>query len=205
MLFFCEIWLNEIKSISLHRDRNPNVQPHHAAAVIYQTTFMMKKMSKILLPVVAVLCALPARADGEVTLQVVANDAEDTEIGRAPVTLESKLCFSDKEVEVYSGETLSAVFGYSGLTSLTFVYDTTTGIASEGALDMLRLRQNPVDDNLGFVGFAGEQASLTLSALNGETVVNIPEWGGEDIYVGSLPTGLYLVTVNNTTFKFIKK
>lgn len=165
----------------------------------------MKKMSKILLPVVAMMFALPAKADGEVTLQVVANDTEDVEIGRSPVGLESKICFSDKEVEVYSGETLSAVFGYDGLKTLTFVYDSTTGIATEGAIARLRLRQNPVDDNLGFVGFSDGKTTLTLSALNGETIVSIPAWEGEDIPVGSLPAGLYLVTVKNTTFKFIKK
>ncbi|MDE6692713.1 MAG: hypothetical protein K2K05_04945, partial [Muribaculaceae bacterium] len=86
-----------IKHLLLWRVRNPNVQPPPLeAAVIYQTTIMMKKMSKILLPVVAVLFALPAKADGEVTLQVVANDTEDAEIGRSPVTLESKLYFTDK-------------------------------------------------------------------------------------------------------------
>ena len=187
------------------RSKSERAASFFMAAVIYQTTIMMKKMSKILLPVVAVLFALPAKADGEVTLQVVANDTEDAEIGRSPVTLESKLYFTDKEVEVYSGETLSAVFDYSGLKTLTFVYDSTTGISPEGALAQLRLRQNPVDDNLGFVGFADELASLTISALNGETIVSIPAWKGEDIHVGSLPAGLYLVTVNNTTFKFIKK
>lgn len=162
-------------------------------------------MSKILFPVAAVLLALPARAEGEVTLKVVANDAEGSAIGAAPVTLESQLRFSAEGVEVYSGETLDAVFGYPGLSSISFSYDTTTGITSAGEFSQLRLRQNPVVDNLGFVGVSEEQATLTISALNGETLVEIPAWKGEDIQVSSLPTGLYFVTVNNTTFKFIKK
>lgn len=157
--------------------------------------------------VLAVFAAMAgvAWAQEEVELKVVANNEDGVAVGEAPVTLESKLRFSKSEVNLYTGEILTSAFRYADMKSLSFRYDKFTGMKSVKADTPLRLRNNPVGEFLELLGTSGECRPLSVSDLRGGVRIYLPEWNGEPVDVADLAPGLYFVTVNKTTFKFIKK
>lgn len=70
----------------------------------------------------------------------------------------------------------------------------------------LRLRQNPVDDILYVEGYAvGVPTRLSVFSIAGREAVRIEHWHGEDVDVSQLPKGVYILRINHTTLKFVKK
>ena len=137
---------------------------------------------------------------------VVANDSQGLAMAEVPVDLGSKLRFADEGVEVYSDESLTAVFHYSDLNTISFRYDTGSSVAGLDSETSLRLRSNPVAENLEFIGFSGESVSLSVCGLKGEPLINVAAWRGQPVDVSSLSPGLYLARIGESgTFKFIKR
>lgn len=69
----------------------------------------------------------------------------------------------------------------------------------------LALRRNPVETTLEITGHDGNPAVLTVTSLAGQRLVKIDSWQGENVDVTSLVSGIYILNINNQTFKFIKK
>ncbi len=158
------------------------------------------------LPLLAFLAiAGTAGAQDKMELRVVANDSTASAIGETAVFLDSKLKFSESGVDVFQEETLKATFNYADVSNLKFRLVNLTGVKGIEADAALRLRNNPVDDSLEVLGFSGNPVKLTVTDLRGAVRVSIPEWAGEAADVSELTPGLYFVTVNQTTLKFIKK
>lgn len=164
----------------------------------------MKKTSRILLGSAFAAVSIGASAQTS-HLLVVAKDAEGKIVAEAPVSTESRLIISDKGVEVMSGEELSAMFGYADMTSFGFRLGQLSGIGEVGSAESLILRQNPVADFLEFKEYPADAASLTITDIRGAVRYSAEGWNGEAVNVSALAPGLYLVTVNDTTLKFIKK
>lgn len=163
------------------------------------------KPTKILALLAFSALSIPLSAQDSKQLSVVANNADGVEIGKSTVTLESRLRFSDTGVEVYSGEMLTDVFHYADMANLKFSYQKGSGIAAIPESAGLRLRSNPVGDLLEPLGLSAESANLSVTDLGGKVYCSAPQWRGEPIDVSYLTPGLYLVTINKTTLKFIKK
>ena len=47
--------------------------------------------------------------------------------------------------------------------------------------------------------------NAAIYSIGGEKVVNLMSWNGSPVNVGSLSNGVYILKVNNKSFKFIKK
>ena len=166
----------------------------------------MKKTTGIYLACIAIGCGLQAVAQDSGQLIVVANDSEGTAMAEALVDLDSKLRFAADGVEVYSGESLAAVFHYTDMRSLSFRYASGSAVSSLDSEVSLRLRSNPVAENLEFLGFSGKPVSLSVCGLKGESLVNVADWSGQPVDVSSLAPGLYLARIGESaTFKFIKR
>lgn len=164
----------------------------------------MKKTTKILLWSAFAVASVSASAQTG-RLSVVAKDADGQIVAEAPVSMESRLIFSDKGVEVMNGEQLQTVFNYRGKHSIAFSYDQLSVIESASTDCPLLLLQNPVSEFLEFKAYPADPASLTITDINGAVRYNAMDWNGEPVNVGYLAPGLYLVTVDNVTLKFIKK
>lgn len=79
-------------------------------------------------------------------------------------------------------------------------------VASPRVESTLRLRTNPVDRVLSVEGFDREtEAVLSIYTISGREAVRIAAWKGEDVDVSKLPTGVYILRINQSTLKFIKK
>ena len=165
----------------------------------------MNRPTRFLAALAALACAGSVWAQEEKVLNVVALNEEVEAIAEAPVSLESSLRFTAEGVEVYGEELLSAVFNYTDMNAFAFRYDTQTGISLTPAASGLSLRTNPVVANLELLGHSGEATRLTVTDLRGTVKASAEEWTGEPVDVSALAPGLYFVTVNKTTLKFIKK
>lgn len=163
------------------------------------------KVTKILALLAFSALALPLPAETTTQLNVVANNAEGAEVGKSTVTLESRLRFSDTGVEVYTGEVLTDVFHYADIANLKFAYQEGSAVTALPSSSGLRLRNNPVDNLLEPLGLPAESAPLSVADLSGKVRISAPQWRGEPIDVSDLTPGLYFVTINKTTLKFIKK
>lgn len=146
-------------------------------------------------------CVLAADPEG---VKLKALDADGVQTGVTDITLQSRIRFSQEGVEVYEGETKAALFPYDKTASLAFITHG-SGVAGVSAESPLRLAENPVGDRLELTGASGDTCPLTVFDLSGAACVSLPRWNGEAVDVSRLAPGLYLVTVNSTTLKFIKK
>lgn len=139
-------------------------------------------------------------------LYVVANAEDGSKIGQAEVVEDGYLQFSGTAVEVYNAsKSKVASFDYNGLKSVSFTKDPESGITSLKAASSIRLKENPVFESLEIVGYDGNPSSLTVFDMKGGVMLKMEGWNNEAINVSSLQPGLYFVTINKTTLKFIKK
>lgn len=77
---------------------------------------------------------------------------------------------------------------------------------AETAAATLRLRNNPVESVLAVEGFdTSSPAQLSVFSIAGREVIRVRSWRGEDIDVSTLPQGVYILRINQSTLKFVKK
>ena len=138
-------------------------------------------------------------------LYVVAKDANGNVVKEAKVSETSVLKFTGESVEVRSPQALEATFPYDAVNSLSFRYGEGAGVGAINVAGSMRLRENPVDSRLELMGFEGAPTSLIIFDSKGGIVNKIEKWNNQPVDVSSLTPGLYFVTVNKTTLKFIKK
>ena len=139
------------------------------------------------------------------SLLVTANGDGGEVLSQTPVTTASVLRFSSEGVEVCEEDQTVAVIPYTGLTTLTFVYGTATGVESVKSTPAFGLRENPVRNHLEVVGYGNDATQLAVYDTAGRQRIAIDGWKGESVNVSTLPSGIYYLTINKTTIKFIKK
>ena len=81
--------------------------------------------------------------------------------------------------------------------------DVTTSIA--GVTDNASKLQVAYDGNTISVAGLAKAENAAIYSIGGEKVVNLKSWNGSPVNVGSLTNGVYILKVNNKSFKFIKK
>ena len=82
---------------------------------------------------------------------------------------------------------------------------TGVGMADNKAVLDLFVYPNPVVDYLNMAGWdAEEKADIAIYSITGQPFHAQKEWRGAPIPVSSLPQGLYILKVNDRSFKFRK-
>lgn len=127
------------------------------------------------------------------------------------LTVGTKMTFSEKTFEIVStqGENLRT-FSFSDVRHLTFE-DGTAGGGNDTTdnrmyvrAGQLQLAYNPVGDILRVNGHDGSRTTVQIFNVTGKKIYS-SAWQGEDLYVGNLTSGLYVITIQSQTIKFIKK
>ncbi len=159
------------------------------------------KQTKTLLVLGALLCSSGA-AMAQNDLLLVASPPDGGQEQSVPIYVGSTVSFSTQGV-VINGDK-AATFNWGSFTDLSFKVGSSGihGILADGKL---RLRRNPVETMLEFTGYDGKAANLAITDLNGRRCITVNNWNGENVNVASLTPGLYFVTINNNSIKFIKK
>jgi hypothetical protein len=101
-----------------------------------------------------------------------------------------------ESVETYQAAPVWQDFG-------TITAYTPSAIGTPAITNAVRIYPNPVRESFRIEGLA-TPTQVTVTDVNGQTVLQQTVAGGESISVGHLPQGIYLVRVNGRTVKIIK-
>ena len=120
-----------------------------------------------------------------------------------PLTIDTRIAFGDKGVSVING-TQTETVDWKDVQSVSFAG--VSGIAAVSAeTPGWSLRESPVGNTIEVVGCDVLPARLSVVSLNGAGAISIDGWNGEAIDASSLPAGIYIININNSSLKFIKK
>ena len=170
----------------------------------------MKQLVRFL--TVAMIAAASVGTASAEVLNVVAVDAQGNTLETVTVTDATVIRFASSGIEFYktdgsgtSAGVLETTINYSGVDHLSFAYglNKVEGLVSDGT--SLALRENPVSDVLDLIGFDGNEADVYVYDLSGALKLKVSAWNGSPIGVAQLSQGVYILKVNNSTIKFIKK
>lgn len=159
------------------------------------------KQTKTLLALGAMLLSCGA-ALAQSDLLIVASPPDGGEEQTVPVYVGTTMKFTPQGVEIDGSE--SSTFSWGTFTTLSFRVGT-TGIADITTSGKLHLVHNPAESMLEFTGYDGGTSTLVVTDLNGRCRITINGWRGENVNISSLAPGMYFVTINKETIKFIKK
>lgn len=116
-----------------------------------------------------------------------------------------KVTFSDTGLAFvgWQGQTLCTQ-AYRDVNRIEFSL-TGVGMAGHKAVPDLFVYPNPVVDYLNMAGWdAEEKADIAIYSITEQPFHAQKEWRGAPIPVSSLPQGLYILKVNDRSFKFRK-
>lgn len=165
----------------------------------------MKKFIKFLLISALIAVSYDALAQDQQQLVMVMKDADGNPYDRLPLTIYSHLKITPEGIRVTTGDVPDAMLSYDNVQSLSFGIEDVEGITSPEIGSSLCLSQNPVYDLLIFSEYPEQSSTLAIMDMKGSVRGVVDNWNGQDVDVSSLAPGLYLVTVNNITLKFVKK
>ncbi len=163
-------------------------------------------MRKILLLLALVCEMLSFSASAECFLQIHSKDVTKPLIEEL-ITTGTVITFHDGTLALQPNKESEVVtFNLSDISKLIFT-STTSGIANllkfKGGFGLVNsivadYLDVTVPDNF-------TTADIIITSLSGHTVNRIGNWQGESVDVSSLVPGLYLITINSQTLKFINK
>ena len=164
--------------------------------------FYMSKSKLILTIALLFAGASPALGDGRIAIDPTAEGAEPAYV---ELTLATKVSFGPEAMIVTNGDN-SVRFDYAAISRVRFEVGLPSGVNNVmQERTTLSLRQNPVENTLEILGYDGAPATLSVFSVSGAKALTLAGWQGETVDVALLAPGLYLVTVNNETLKFLKK
>ncbi len=113
------------------------------------------------------------------------------------------LKFSGEKMFVYTQSSDTPVeFNLVDIVSLKFAPDGTQGIESTTA-DKQKINICYSNGVLSAKGVS--KAKTAIYSINGQREIAINSWDGSAVSLDNLTNGVYVLTVNNQTFKFVKK
>jgi len=157
------------------------------------------KQKILLFPAMAMLTYGSALADDGLQMNVTPNEGTPRTV---TVISGDILTFSNTEMKLMNGDVEKASFALPKIQTISFKTPGSVDILTE---DAIRPLHNPVGDMLEIVCPPEQQRMLCVRDMSGTLMLRVNNWKGEPVDVSSLGAGIYLVTVNNSTFKILKK
>lgn len=93
-------------------------------------------------------------------------------------------------------------FAFKDVKKIEFL-STTTGV-SDVIANSSQLGLNISHNALKITGWNGNSTPVNIFGVSGQCYYNEANWNGSEIDITTLPTGVYVLKVNNETFKFRK-
>lgn len=130
------------------------------------------------------------------------NDDSPQEISLGEI---SKITFEDNGFSVINPQNAATKFAFSDVKAIKFSLGDAGVQAVPVTTEVLKITPNPVVDVLHVSGYEdGIATPLNIYSISGAKVKSISNWTGEDVNVGNLSKGVYFLSINSKTIKFIK-
>lgn len=160
----------------------------------------MNKKFFLTLAAFSVLTVGLVRADNKL---VVTDSSTKTVMASVKLGDVKKLTFSDGKLVVTLADLTTQETPLTTRLALTFGESTTTSISpvkeENGQLKLL------LDDGQLAVKGLSEATDATLYTVGGQVVTSLKGWDGSPVSTTALGEGVYILKLNNKTFKFVKK
>lgn len=143
---------------------------------------------------------LPALSASEGVVRFMSENGET--LKTAPLTTDTRITFGQGVTVTNGSETAS--MSWDAFSKLSFYVSTGLEGVMNDPSARIRLRENPVY-NLLQVDGAFSDSALGIYSVSGVCHLSLAHWQGESIDVSSLPSGLYILSIDNKTVKFFKK
>lgn len=158
----------------------------------------MNKRFSLTLAAISLLAASPALADQKL---VVTDSSSETTVASYQLSDISNLSFADGNLVVsLSGDKTEQV---PLTTSLVLKFD---GVATAiSQVDDTDADVRIAYDGSQFSATGVKGANAALYTIGGQKVIALSSWNGSPVSTATLANGVYILKVNNQSFKFIKK
>jgi hypothetical protein len=156
----------------------------------------MKEMRRLLIILFLITASFAAKAQS-IVLQ--SQDGSEQSISLSNI---QKITFSDGYLVLnYNGGTTQN-YAISALRKLSF--NSTSSIVKNTLTEAVHFFYQATDQHLYFQNLPDSKSSITVFRTDGILVIQTTIFSDGTIDASSLPTGLYLVKVNNQVYKFKK-
>lgn len=146
--------------------------------------------------------ALPSSAE---EISAVLYNESNQELARATVQTDYAITFSDEGINILNADknlVTSMPYDQAYYIQLMGVNASIDDLTIDTSL---RLKENPVVSVLEVMGYAGDPATLRIFDMSGKLCTSVSNWDGAPVDVSSLSPGMYLLSLNRSIIKFIKK
>ena len=154
-------------------------------------------MKKLLITALILIgLASSAIAQDEMIFNIMKTDGSTTSI---LMNKDARIYYSDTQLLFFDGnETVSV-----NLSEIRKAYFTAPQDVNEIENQQFSIYPNPAKDVLRICGIA-ENQEITIYSINGAVMMKLIASEGDEINIGDLRTGLYIIGVGNNFSKFIK-
>ena len=133
---------------------------------------------------------------------VVTDTSTSTVLGSFGLGDISKLSFAEGKMTVTMNDKSTQDVALS--TSLVLQFEDVATAISQVDAAKGKLQVAYDGEFLSFAGLGGV-ADAAVYSMGGEKVLGLKGWNGKPVSVASLGRGVYIIKVNNKSFKFVKK
>jgi len=116
----------------------------------------------------------------------------------------ARIDFTQEGIQVITDADGGKIYAFTDTRKITFNNSTAVTELKQDAATMTLY--HPKGSDFVYVrGWDGQQATaVRIYAVNGANVITLRNWNGEPIDISALAAGIYIITVDNKSTKFIK-
>lgn len=153
---------------------------------------------------IACCCSNATAQSSQVELQVVGNNGST--IWSHPLDVVKKITFPQGNSLSFIGQDGTSVLYSTELTNVKkLLFDYSTVGIKDPSVDGAELSLAVEDNLISIDGWtSGDIARATIYSTSGQAFYNDANWNGSAINISLLPKGVYILKVNNNSFKFRK-
>ncbi len=157
----------------------------------------------VVMPTVWIICMIvfPLKARAQyLTLKTIGGQEYNYNLSDKP-----RMDFSTDGISISATGQVQRTESYGNVTRIDFHEGLVSAIHTVRT-DDVNLSVNTDGNSLIVAGWtAGQPTELQVYSLEGKRVKRIAGWDGQAVAVNDLSSGVYIITIRNTSLKFIKK
>ena len=164
----------------------------------------MKKTKLIYGAVSALMLGLAFPASAQ-KISAILYSEENQALAQATIETDYAITFADDGINILNADkNLVTTMPYDQAYYIQLM-GVISGIEDLTIDSSLRLKENPVGSTLELMGYAGGPATLRIFDMSGKLSASFSNWEGAPVDVSSLSPGMYILSLNRSIIKFIKK